>query len=194
MQFHSYRMFYCVYYFPFRYAKMNFDKYIKTQKTMDKYVNGIVGQKKSLIFIGSASFSPSSPIKGHVKCPGSQRLKKYFKKKKDCVVIDVDEYNTSRVCGKCHKRFEQRNQGKSRQRICMRCNPDNEMMPPADVVYTKTNIRELKKQRSAMNNEHVSKWSRIVMNNTFDHGTNMSNTLWDRDISAARAILYKGTI
>lgn len=161
---------------------------------MDKYVNGIVREGKALICIGSANFSSSSPMKGHVKCPGSQRLKKYFKKKRDCVVIDVDEYNTSRVCGKCFKRFEQRNQGKSRQRICKRCNPGNEMMPPAKIVYTKTNIRKLKKQQSAMNNDHVSKWSRIVMNNTFDHEANMSNTLWDRDISAARAILYKGTI
>lgn len=79
---------------------------------MDKYVNYITGreegveEKKALVFIGATQFSPSSPIKGYVRCPGLKRVVTFFKKKRNCVVIMVNEYNTSQVCGKCFRKFD----------------------------------------------------------------------------------------
>lgn len=164
---------------------------------MDKNVNGIVGQDKALVFIGSTQFSPNSPIRGYVRCPGLKRFVTYFKKKRNCVIILVDEYNTSQVCGKCFKAFDKRlhKNRPGRQRICFNCNPGVEMTT-ANVVLTKKNIRKVKTERKAnvQSNDHVSKWTRVVPKNQLDQDVSMNNknTLWDRDVSAARVILYKG--
>lgn len=109
----------------------------------------------------------------------------------------MNEYNTSQVCGKCFKRFDKayHRRRPGRQRICLNCDPGNEM-ETANAVWTKKNIRKMKKEREANvnNNERVFKWIRVVPNNPPDHEADMNikNTLWDRDVSAGRVILYKG--
>lgn len=69
-------------------------------------------------------------------------------------------------------------------------------MTTANVVLTKKNIRKVKTERKAnvQSNDHVSKWTRVVPKNQLDQDVSMNNknTLWDRDVSAARVILYKG--
>lgn len=93
---YSLRLFF--YYFKdfvsFRYTRLNLDEFRKTQKTMDKYVNGIVGGEKALIFVGSSSFSPSSSIRRCVRCPGLKRLLGYLcleLEKTQCMSIDTHE-------------------------------------------------------------------------------------------------------
>lgn len=181
-----------------RYARLNFDKYIKTQRTMDKYVNRITLQKKALVFIGSTQFSPSSPIKGYVRCPGLKRLVRCFKKKRNCVVILVDEYRTSQVCGKCFKAFDKKMQPRkrrSRQRICFGCYPGNEM-ETATHVFVKKNNRRVEKERNAIvnNDDPAEKWTRVVPKNPLGHKVNKDNknTLRDRADSAGRVVLFEG--
>lgn len=111
------------------------------------------------------------------------------------------------MCGLCKNRFERQrhkrlaNQGK-RFRECLNCagNPD---MGPAEVIITRKSSRVHQRER-AMAHHMVSKKSRFnktIPPQVLDDNLGvpakrrkMTNkkTIWNRDLSAARLILYKG--
>lgn len=87
-----------------------------------------------------------------------------------------------------------------RQRICFNCQPGNEMEPASSITQNgkqkrKANrLAKWKRNANVEKNDRANKWNRVVRNNLPDHNanTNNKNTLWDRDVSAGRVILYKG--
>lgn len=56
------------------YAKMGFDKYSNTQKSLSKMCHHLTNKSATLFLIGGAEFSANYPIKGHVRCPGIRKL------------------------------------------------------------------------------------------------------------------------
>lgn len=90
-----------------KYARLNLDKHIKTQRTIDKAVNRLVGNKPSLVCLGDAEYKPDSRIRHkHIRCPGTRKIQVFLRKKRNCDILMVDEYNTLQVCGLCDKKFE----------------------------------------------------------------------------------------
>jgi len=93
---------------PFR--KLKFTTYIFKQKTMNKLCQEITGKKhrndtsiKALIGFGDWSAQKDSIIKGHARGP-VVALKRELKKW--CKVISINEYNTSKLCCRCHSKTE----------------------------------------------------------------------------------------
>lgn len=90
------------------YARLGLDKYIESNRVIDKIAAKLTNKKKSIIYIGSAEISPNSIIKirKYVRCPGVRKLVKAFKKLGNVYVRFVDEYFTSQTCAKCFSRFD----------------------------------------------------------------------------------------
>lgn len=91
-----------------RYARLGFDKYVQTNRTIDRIAASLTNKLKSIIYIGSAEFSPNSPIgiRKNVRCPGTRKLVKAFKKLGNVYIRFVDEYFTSQTCARCFGRFD----------------------------------------------------------------------------------------
>lgn len=166
------------------YAKMAFDKHSQCQGSIDRIVNYLTNRKSSLFFIGGAEFSPNSPIKGHVRCPGIRKLIKALKKHEDCDYVFVDEHNTSRHCGKCIRRFDDSTKN-NRFKQCIKCPGSTELHVPPQI---KSKMAGRYKQRMRKKNllKPLPKFK------IFPQDLNSRNIIWHRDITAARLIWYKG--
>lgn len=187
-----------------RYARLNFDKYISTQKVMDNMTNRLVGNDTSLVCIGATDFHPSAPIKKYVRCPGVKKIRAFLKKKRNSHVLLIDEYNTSKVCAKCHSNFDREFhkmlEGRGiRYRICWNCRREGRDIEPARIIVTDKSRRQITKENRAVGGKMQprTKKTRIVQNNQFDFLNGSNNhrqifQMWNRDTSAARNILYKG--
>lgn len=166
---------------------------------MDEVVNKIVGDEKSLVCIGATDFHPNSPIKGHIRTPGLKTINRFLKKKSKCDVLLVDEYRTSQTCGKClkpfdrelHKVIERRGH---RYRMCIDCTAITTKMVAPDIVVTDKSKRKIRNElRARVGEMRLLKKIAIVQNNHNNFQNNRYiNTVWNRDICAARVILHKG--
>jgi len=58
-----------------------------------------------LWIIDSTSLPTNSPIKGHIRCPGTRQLIKHIKRLDFCDVYYVDEFRTTKTCSKCYDLF-----------------------------------------------------------------------------------------
>lgn len=178
---------------------------------MDQLTNRIVNNKSALVLIGAANMSPSSPIKKHQRCPGTRKLAISVKKKRNCDIVFVDEYKTSQKCGRCFQQFPDGTRA-NRMKCCKRCTPLDEA-EPASTITSHINKRKLaalrrkkkeeqgQQQQQGAYPDHIS----AVMVSTktqFVKKTNLlpvteeenGSTIWHRDISAAKLILYKGIL
>lgn len=92
-----------------QYARLSLDKYIESNREVDKTAARLTNKKKSIVYVGSAEISPNSPIKirKYVRCPGVRKLVKAFKKLGNVYIRFVDEYFTSQTCARCFSRFDQ---------------------------------------------------------------------------------------
>lgn len=90
-----------------KYARLSLDKYIESNRAIDRIAARLTNKQKSIIYIGAAEISPNSPIgiRKNVRCPGTRKLVKSFKKLGNCFIRFVDEYFTSQTCAKCFYRF-----------------------------------------------------------------------------------------
>lgn len=128
-----------------RYTHLAFDKFINTQSAIDGIVKELTQQKPTMFFIGGAQFSPSSPIKKYVRCPGTRKLAVAIKKVPNCSMMYVPERNTSQVCP-LDLKFFPRETRKDRFKTCYNC----QRLPttkPATRIITKVSKRELQRQR-----------------------------------------------
>jgi transposase len=107
---------------PFR--KLKFTTYIFKQKTMNELCKQITKKsnindnKKVLIGFGNWSSQKDSIIRGHRRGPvvGLKReLKKW------CKLVLVDEYNTSKLCCKCHTKTEKISYNNIKINSVLRC-------------------------------------------------------------------------
>lgn len=168
---------------PVAYPKMSFDKYVNTQKVMDKLANAITDMKPSIVFVGAVEFSPNAPIKKHIRCPGTKRIVKSLKKQRDTHVVFTDEYNSSKHCSKCVKAFPKHTY-KHKFKICNNC-PGSSFIPNATAVHTKIH-REERIRRICRG---LPQQKTITFNKIMQHPHTI---IWHRDITAARLIWLKG--
>lgn len=164
--------------------------------------------------------SPIS-IQKHVRCPGNRKLIGAFKKRNNCVVKMVNENFTSQTCGRCFKRFDPHTK-RFRFKTCTNCEPQQSvMLPPVIVTNVSKRALQMRRtimktwqEMSEMGNmiatnltqadtrRLVSKKERFYKtwqpNANVDVGVNNADhpkllkTVWHRDISAAKLILYRG--
>lgn len=130
-----------------QYTRLQFDKYIESNRTIDKVTGNLVNHQAAVIHMGNVDMSPNSPIriKKHVRCPGTRKLLKGFKKRRKCVVRKVDEYFTSQTCAKCGRRFNRATRS-HRFKVCENCGavPGSifaELLPSK--IVTKRNNRKV---------------------------------------------------
>lgn len=198
------------------YARLSLDKHIEWHRAIDKMAGKLCAHKASIIYIGNGTIAANCPfkIKKHVRCPGTRKLIESFKKRFNCIVRMVDEYNTSRLCGKCFRRFD----GKKSYRFktCTDCHPNAALRLPR-LIVTNVSKRLLQARRAI-----VKTWQEMrdagdgIAGALFRLGTrrlvshketflktwqpianvcdrNVTHkTVWHRDISAAKLILYRG--
>lgn len=65
-----------------KYTRLQFDKYIESNRASDKVAAMLTNREPTLIHLGGAQTPPNSPIKirKHVKAPGTRKLLVSFKK------------------------------------------------------------------------------------------------------------------
>ena len=83
-----------------KWSRENFRVYCLRCKTLDKFFHKMVGKEKPVIAFGAAKFNPTG--KHELSAPTtsiSKRCSKFFK---TCM---VDEYNTTKICNRCHKQL-----------------------------------------------------------------------------------------
>lgn len=172
--------------------------------------------------MGRAQVPANSPIKikKHVRAPGNRAMLKSFHKMEGNTIRMVNEFRSSRLCGRCYSPFPLSTLS-HRFKVCDWCWPDNEEWPdglklPTKIVTMKSS-RELKSQRRAIRRAMVEdrhgavgfvskvkvyrkNWQQnaanaaINTNAEYDDGAPVLKTIWHRDISAAKLILYRGTL
>lgn len=202
-----------------KYTRLKLDKYIESNRAIDRFAGKLVNYKKSLIFLGASDPPPNSPIKikKHVRCPGTRKLIKAFRKRGNCVVIPVDEYNTSQTCALCYARFDRRTRS-HKFKVCQDCRPTDRLFLPS-LIVTQMGKRDLQAFRKmdrqryadalAANQAHavpidlVSKvqiyakeWQEnidgVLKNINVENPQAIQKTVWHRDVVAAKCIMVKG--
>lgn len=207
------------------YARLKLDKYIESQRAIDKKAGKLVNGKAAIIYLGSADFSPNSPIKirKHVRCPGTRKLIAAFKKRGNCIVRMVDEFMTSQLCARCFRQFP-RNTRSDRFKKCNDCHPDPSVRLPELIVTNVSKralqmMREIKRTWQMMREMGDAIAATLTSTNTgrlvstkqrfvktwqpnagnveledADQPVTSLKTVWHRDISAAKLILYRGIV
>lgn len=200
------------------YTRLSLDKHIRWHRAIDKIANALVGFLSAIVYIGPTDFSPNSPIsiRKHMRCPGLRKLIGAFKKRSNVIIRLVDEWMTSQHCAKCFKRFLLATKS-MRFKKCDNCLPNPIVRLPTSIV-TNVSKRMLQMQRAIMKvwNEMSAAGNAIAaalsqpenynlvpkkqvflktwtpnVNNGGD-GANSHKSVWHRDITAAKCILYKG--
>ncbi|XP_031631483.1 uncharacterized protein LOC116345884 [Contarinia nasturtii] len=105
-----------------KYTLLQFDKYVESNRTVDKLTGNLVNHKAAIIHMGNAEISPNSciRIKKHVRAPGTRKLLKGFRKRRNCRVRKTDEWGTSQHCAKCGRRFNPATKS-HRFKVCENC-------------------------------------------------------------------------
>lgn len=93
-----------------KYSRLALDKYIESNRAIDKIAAFLTNKQKTIAYIGAAEISPNSPIRirKYVRCPGVRKLVHAFKKLGNVYIRYVDEYYSSQTCAKCYSRFDPR--------------------------------------------------------------------------------------
>lgn len=65
-----------------KYTRLQFDKYIESNRASDRTAAMLTGGHPSLIHLGNAEIAANSPIsiKKHMRCPGTRKLIRSFNK------------------------------------------------------------------------------------------------------------------
>lgn len=204
-----------------KFIRLRLDKHIEETRASDKIAAFLTRKLPSLICLGAAEMAPNSPIgiKKRLRCPGTRKLIRSFKKLGNCVIVMVDEWLTSQTCAKCFKPFDRRTR-RDRYKVCRGCIPSDANIINIDkhlskVVISKMSNRQYQKERKhvvdeyrQMNvdpvhshglvpklNQWFKNWQLNPENDWIDlRHPHQRNTVWHRDIVAAKCILYKGDL
>ncbi|XP_055322421.1 uncharacterized protein LOC129578217 [Sitodiplosis mosellana] len=163
-------------------------------------------------------------IKKYVRCPGVRKLIAAFKRRGNCVVRLVDEYMTSQHCARCFKRFpiwtkskryEKCNDCQPDERVelprTIYTNVSKRVLQmQRKIMRTWEEMRDQGDAIAAILTQRnsgrlVSKKQRFFKtwqpNAAVNAGTEdaaqsrkLLKSLWHRDISAAKLIMYKGSL
>lgn len=184
---------------------MKFDLKRKTQRAEKALADVIINDygEKQLIILGEGGNDVNSPIKGHLRGPGTLRiyniLKKYKNKSSD--ILFGSEYKTSKTCSYCFTPLLLTQQPKFRCGLCYNCEP----LPDAELAHTVITPTHKKMQKKALKQyaikvkkDKVPDAKQKIKDRkaeekvaiTVSPNVNKMTKLWDRDINASRNILY----
>lgn len=110
--------------------------------------------------MGAAPIAANSPIKirKHVRCPGNRKMLKSFKKMEGNTIRMVNEFRSSRMCGRCFEPFALRTLS-HRFKMCHWCEPNQNDWPDGlklpNKIVTMKSKRVLKSERRALRNAMV---------------------------------------
>lgn len=118
-----------------KYTRLSFDKYVRSNSVCDSIARMYTGNRPTLMHFGAAEMAPNSPIgiKKNLRCPGTRKMLRSYRKCRHCKVNMVDEYYTSQTCAKCYGRFDRRTK-RHRFKVCTDCRPDPAAMLPSLIV------------------------------------------------------------
>lgn len=130
-----------------KYTRLNFDKYVQSNRVCDSIAFMFTGRNPTIMHLGAAQMSPDSPIgiKKSLRCPGTRKLMRSYKKCPCCYVNMVDEYYTSQTCAKCFGRFDRRTR-RNRFKVCLDCRPHPNAMLPS-LIVAKINKKRMRQMR-----------------------------------------------
>lgn len=200
-----------------KFIRLRFDKHIEEHRASDSIARILTKNLASLIFIGAANMAPNSPIgiKKRLRCPGVRKLVNSFRKLGNCCIRMVDEWKTSQTCAKCFQPFDRRSKF-DRFKVCYDCIPNQANIPMDHLsrkIVSKMSNRMYQKERKHVvagyrrfnvhpihshgllpkMNVFSKNWQLNIGNDWIDLSQpHQRNTIWHRDIVAARCILYKG--
>ena len=126
-----------------KYANLRFNKYINSVQASDQKAGELVNYQSSIVYFGASETPANSPIKikKHMRAPGSRKLINSFNKRRNVVIIPVNENYTSQTCGRCLGRFN-RTYRSHRFKVCQNCRSRHEAMLPSMVVTMKGKRRQ----------------------------------------------------
>lgn len=185
-------------YTQYEYALQDFLQYCATNSFLDRLATKLIDGKRTFVFVGSAFLPANSPAKGHRRS-GIRKMFEKMARRHNCVVHEVDEFRTTKLCSFCTNELEPAKKGgrvhfKYRYYVCRRCVPFAETKEAVGWVHSKKGNRLLCKQRKnrPLNDgpRMASKYKRYVKPDA--PGIEPRNITWNRDINAARNIRYKG--
>lgn len=169
---------------------------------------------------GSTPANSIIRIRKHVRCPGTRKLIVAIMKRGNCIIRMIDEYMTSQHCARCFKRFPLATLNDLFKK-CENCVP-NPIIRLPNIIVTHISKRVLQMERQIArtwremqelgdavaailqdrpNTRLVSKKQRFLKNWQPNAGIidiegaaagKSLTTVWNRDIVAAKLILYKG--
>lgn len=199
-----------------KFVKLSLDKYIEENRASDRIALRLTENRPTIAFIGSATMAANSPIgiKRRLRCPGTRRLVRSFKKLGNVIVRFVDEWKTSQTCAKCFWPFDRQTK-RDRYKVCPVCIPifpDTMRWQLPDRIIADRSNRDIERERKQAiqdggqagrgprSQRLVSKINKFFKNWQLNGVTgnweelilSKLNTVWHRDIVAAKCILYKG--
>lgn len=165
--------------------------------------------------------SPIS-IRKHVRCPGTRKLIGAIKKRGDCFIRMVDEWKTSQLCGRCfnafprwtyHKRYKKcencqpnaslglppqivtnvsKRDLQMQQQIMKEWKNMADMGDPIAALFASSDTGRLVSRKTRFHKTWLPNAPGNDDNDDADQPHSTLKTVWHRDISAAKLILYKG--
>lgn len=183
-------------YTQYEYALQDFLQYVETNRAIDQLINGLIGGKKTFVFVGDAFLPGNSPAKGYVRSK-VRLLFERMGRRRNCTVFGVDEFRTTKLCSFCFRELDQPTKNgqvkkKYRYYTCRGCVKVPEANESAGRIHSRKTNRMLTEQRQTVPRPGIrmaSKFRRYEQ-----RSANGRNITWNRDINAGRNMYYKGLI
>lgn len=182
-----------------KYSRLALDKHIRSSSVIDKWVQKVTDNQPTVFFFGAdGEVPPDSPIriKKHVRCPGVRKTLRAIKKRRDCVIVMVDEWGTSQTDARCMHRFQGQNKA-AKFKKC-RCIPNSATLLPTKIVSKlgKTDLMIFRRLQRVMNEEALEEDEPLLSKVKCYYKNWQLNlecsVIWHRDVVAAKNILLKG--
>lgn len=94
-------------------ARAHMTAYSMRQKTIHKFIERLVDNKRTLISVGDVTFAANSPMKGHRRFPWALFLAT-LRRHRLVDVVMTNEFRTSILCSKCYRLMSKSEKSKDR--------------------------------------------------------------------------------
>ncbi|XP_031634622.1 uncharacterized protein LOC116347941 isoform X1 [Contarinia nasturtii] len=84
-------------YTQYEYALQDVVQYIDTNTTLDKLADWFIDGKETFVFVGENFIAADSEAKGYIRSKVRDLFEK-MKRRRNCTVVKVDEFRTTKVC------------------------------------------------------------------------------------------------
>lgn len=187
-------------YCQYEYALQDLLHYIEIQRAMNRLANELIDGKKTVFFVGDCFIAANCPAKGYRRIR-TRMLFKILERKKNCLVVYVDEFRTTMLCSFCFRVLEKPKvhgvvDMRQRYYVCRGCVARPEAEPAKIRIKSIKNRRKLREQRQnrplTEGSRKASKLATYTVNDTEANRSKPRTVIVNRDVNAGRNIRYKG--